>query len=208
MTTKWSYNMFWQEIHQFDQQLTLALNSWHSPFTDPIWQFFSDKLVWIPMYAGIIALLFWKLGWKKALIVLAGVGITFGFCDQFSNIIKDATCRLRPLRDEYMVSHGLHILEYGGKYGFFSAHAANSLGLAFCTYIGLKSYTSSSDNRKSPWWIKAYGCWIFLWAAMVGISRIFVGKHYLGDVLVGFIVGAAAGMVFGYLVLWLIRRYL
>lgn len=25
---------------------------------------------------------------------------------------------------------------------------------------------------------------------MVGISRIFVGKHFLGDVLVGFIVGS------------------
>ena len=200
--------MFWQEIHRLDQHLTLAINGWHSPFTDPVWQFFSDKFVWIPMYAGIIALLFWKLGWKKALIVLAGVGLTFGFCDQFSNIVKEATCRLRPLRDEYMISHGLHILEKGGKYGFFSAHAANSLGLAFCTYIGLKSYDSDSKGQKSPWWVKAYGGWIFFWAAMVGISRIFVGKHYLGDVLVGFIVGAAAGIAFGYLALLLSRRYL
>ena len=43
---------------------------------------------------------------------------------------------------------------------------------------------------------------------MVGISRIFVGKHYLGDVLVGFIVGAAAGMAFGYLARLLIRKYI
>ena len=200
--------MFWQHIHQLDQQVTLAVNSWHSPFTDPIWQFFSDKLVWIPMYAGIIALLFWKLGWKKALVVIAGVGLTFGFCDQFSNIIKDATCRLRPLKDEYMLSHGLHVLEKGGKYGFFSAHAANSLGLAFSTFIGLKSCLGSADKIRSPWWIKAYGGWIFFWAAMVGISRIFVGKHYLGDVLVGFIVGAAAGIAFGYLARYVIRRFL
>ncbi len=200
--------MFWQEVHQFDQQLTLTINSWNSPFTDLVWQFFSDKLVWIPMYAGIVALLFWKLGWKKALIVLAGVGLTFGFCDQFSNIVKDATCRFRPLRDEYMVSQGLHILEKGGKYGFFSAHAANSLGLAFCTYNSLKSYPEDSDTRKSPWWLKAYGCWIFFWAAMVGISRIFVGKHYLGDVLVGFAVGAAAGIAFGHITKHVIQKYL
>jgi undecaprenyl-diphosphatase len=197
--------MFWEKLHQLDQQLTLTINCWYSSFSDPIWQFFSDKLVWIPMYVGIIALLFWKLGWKRALVVIAGVGLTFGFCDQFSNIIKDATCRLRPLNDEFMVANGLHILEGGGKYGFFSAHAANALGLAFCSYIGLR--TDLTPGRKAPWWIKAYGGWIFFWATMVGISRIFVGKHYLGDVLVGFAVGAATGIVFGMLVRYVIRRF-
>ena len=200
--------MFWQEVHRLDQQLTLAINSWDSAITDRIWQFFSDIPVWIPMYVIIIVLLFMRLGWKKGLIATLAALITFGFCDQFSNIVKEATCRLRPLRDEYMISHGLHILEKGGKYGFFSAHAANSLGLAFCTYIGLKSYASDSKGQKSPWWVKAYGGWIFFWAAMVGISRIFVGKHYLGDVLVGFMVGAVAGIAFGYLALLLSRRYL
>ena len=34
--------MTWQEIHRFDQLLTLKVNSWTSPITDPIWQFFSN----------------------------------------------------------------------------------------------------------------------------------------------------------------------
>ena len=46
---------------------------------------------------------------------------------------------------------------------------------------------------------------MIFWATMVGISRIFVGRHYLGDVLAGFIIGAAAGIVFGYLARWLIK---
>ena len=191
--------MFWQQIHQLDQHITLAINSCHSSFTDPIWMFFSDKLVWIPMYAGIIALLFWKLGWKRALIIIAGVLLTFGFCDQFSNVIKHAVGRIRPLNDETMIAHGLHVLERGGGYSFFSAHAANALGLAFSSFIGLKTCLTDVKTAKLPWWIKAYGGWIFFWGAMVGISRIFVGKHYLGDVLAGFIVGAAAGIFFGLL---------
>ena len=199
--------MFWQQVHQFDQQISLAINSCHSSFTDPIWMFFSDKLVWIPMYVGIIALLFWKLGWKKALIVLAGVLLTFGFCDQFSNLIKHAVGRIRPVNDEYMVASGLHILERGGGFSFFSAHAANALGLAFSSYIGLRT-NMSYKTQKVPWWIKAYGCWMFFWAAMVGISRVFVGRHYLGDVLVGFIVGAAAGIAFGYLATYLIKKFI
>lgn len=199
--------MFWQQVHQLDQHISLAINNCHSSFTDHIWMFFSDKLVWIPMYAGIIALLFWKLGWKKALIVLAGILLTFGFCDQFSNFIKNIVCRVRPLNDEFMVVNGIHILEHGGGFGFFSAHAASALGLAFSSFIGLRK-NLTVQNPEAPWWIKAYGGWIFFWAAMVGISRVFVARHYLGDVLAGFVVGAVAGIAFSYLATYFIRKYL
>ena len=195
--------MFWQEVHQLDQQLTLTINSWHSAFTDPIWAFFSNKVVWIPMYAAIVALLIWKLGWKKGLMVVAAAVLTFGFCDQFSNLIKHAVGRIRPLHDEFMKAGGLHVLERGGGYSFFSAHAANAFGLACSTFTGLKKCL---DHK--PKWLKAYGTWMFFWAVMVSISRIFVGKHYLGDVIVGSIVGAAAGIAFGYLAYRAAKRYL
>lgn len=200
--------MFWQQVHQFDQHITLAINSFHSTISDQIWMFFSDKLVWIPMYVAIIVLLFWKLGWKRALVVMAAVLMTFGFCDQFSNLIKHAVARIRPLNDEFMVASGLHILERGGGYSFFSAHAANSLGLAFSSYIGLTSCLTYRDVEGKPMWIKLYGGWMFFWATMVGISRVFVGRHYLGDVLVGFAVGAVAGIAFGCLSRFLVRRFL
>lgn len=204
--------MTWKEIHEIDQLLTLEINSWSSSITDPVWQFFSDKFVWAPMYAAIIALLIWKLGWKKGLIVLAGALLTFGFCDQFSNLIKNAVERIRPLHDQFMVSNGLNILEKGGGYSFFSAHSANSFGLAFSTFLGLKaSYAGSSDRagsgRTTPGWLKAYGIWMFFWAFMVAVSRIFVGKHYLGDVIVGILVGSLAGLAFGWLASWATRRF-
>lgn len=191
--------MFWEEVHHIDQLVTLEINSWDSPITDPIWQFFSDKLVWAPMYAAIIALLIWKLGWKKGLLVLAGALLTFGFCDQFSNLIKHAVERIRPLHDEFMVSNGLNILEKGGGYSFFSAHSANSFGLAFSTFLGMKLCLRDSGSSITLKWLKAYGAWMFFWATMVAVSRIFVGKHYLGDVIVGIIVGSLAGIAFGWL---------
>ena len=202
--------MFWTEIHHIDQLLTLEINSWHSFITDPIWAFFSDKLVWAPMYAAIIGLLIWKLGWKRGLIVLAGALLTFGFCDQFSNLIKHAVGRIRPLNDEFMIAQGLHVLERGGGYSFFSAHSANAFGLAFSTFVGMKRSLmgpsvrsnqttqpeSTSTTATMPKWLKAYGYWIFFWAFMVAVSRIFVGKHYLGDVIVGILVGSLAGYCF------------
>lgn len=191
--------MFWQNVHHLDQEVTLVINSWHSSVTDPIWQFFSDKIVWIPMYAAIVALLIWRLGWKKGLIAIAGVLLTFGFCDQFSNVIKYAVCRIRPVNDEFMIAQGLHILETGGGYGFFSAHAANSFGLAASTYLGIQM------DKRLKW--RGYAAWIFFWAGMVAMSRVFVGKHYLGDVIVGSIVGLAAGFAFGYLAKWVCNKY-
>lgn len=200
MTIRQFSKMTWHEIHRFDQDLTLTVNSWHSPVTDPIWEFFSNIPVWIPMYALIIAFIIWRLGWKKGLIVTAGALLTFGFCDQFSNIIKDAVERLRPLNDEYMLSNGLHVLEKGGKYGFFSAHSANAFGLATSTLLGLRL-----DKRLR---YRGYASWMYSWAFLVAVSRVFVGKHYLGDIIVGAIVGAAAGFAFASLAGWIIRRYI
>ena len=183
--------------------MTLEINSWNSFITDPVWAFFSDKLVWAPMYAAIIGLLIWKLGWKRGLMILAAALLTFGFCDQFSNLVKHAVGRIRPLHDEFMVSNGLNILEKGGGYSFFSAHAANAFGLAFSTFTGMRLCL-----KPYPKWLKIYGGWMFFWAFMVSVSRIFVGKHYLGDVIVGIIVGSLAGYAFAHIAHLIIRKYL
>ena len=185
--------MFWQNIHQMDQQISLTINSWNSAFSDPIWAFLSMKLVWIPLYAAILALIIWKLGWKKGGILVIGTVLTIVFCDQFANLIKHSVARIRPLHDEFMVSNGLNILELGGGYSFFSAHAANSFGLAAVTWIGLKRGHLPKDMKIVKW----YGWFMFTWAALVAISRIFVGKHYLGDVIVGTLVGLIIGYTLG-----------
>lgn len=211
--------MFWNNIHEIDQLLTLEINSWNSFITDPVWQFFSAKLVWAPMYAAIIGLLIWKMGWKRGLIVLGAALLTFVFCDQFANLVKHAVGRIRPLHNPFMVDNGLHILEGGGGLSFFSAHAANAFGLATCTFVAMKrillpkglgdgSTQKCSSCGRMPLWLKAYGIWIFIWAPLVAVSRIFVGKHYLGDILVGTLVGLLAGYAFARLSAWACRKFI
>ena len=179
----------WQTLEHADQLATLEINSWNSVVTDAIWVFFSDLPVWIPMYVMIVAFIFQRLGWKKGLIVVAAAALTFGFCDQSSNLLKAMTERLRPCNDPFMLHNGLHVLEKGGVYGFFSAHAANAFGLATSTFIGLRL-----DKRLK---YRGYAAWMYSWATLVAISRIFVGKHFLGDVIVGTLVGLFAGYLFG-----------
>lgn len=190
--------MIWKKLERLDQDITLTINSWNSEITDSIWIFFSDIPVWIPLYVLIAGFAIWRLGWKKGCMAIAAALLTFAFCDQFSNFIKALTERLRPLHDPYMLHHGLHVLEHGGRYGFFSAHAANSFGLATSTLIVLKSDTGHIYR-----W---YAAFMYIWAFLVAISRIFVGKHFLGDVIVGIAVGLAAGAVFGYSARILTRR--
>ena len=198
--------MFWQNVHHLDQQLTLAINSWNSAVTDPIWAFLSMKLVWVPLYVAILALIIWKLGWKKGGILVLGAVLTIVFCDQFANLIKFSVARIRPLHDDFMVSNGLNILELGGGYSFFSAHAANSFGLAACTWFGLKKCLKDSPDPVNAKIVKWYGWFMFTWASLVAISRIFVGKHYLGDVIVGTIVGLAFGCSLGIAVSMINRK--
>lgn len=192
--------MTWQDIHLLDQKITLEINSWDSAITDPIWQFFSNIPVWIPMYALIIAGLIWRLGWKKGLIMALAAIVTFGFCDQFSNFIKNLVCRVRPMNDAFMLENGLNVLEYATKsFSFFSAHSANSFGLATCTVIGFRL-----DKRLK---YNGYATWMYFWATMVAISRVFVGKHYLGDIIAGALIGAAVGLLFGTIARIIIRQY-
>lgn len=178
--------MFWENLHRLDQEITLFINSLHSAPSDIIMQIFSHVKIWFPMYLIIAILMFWRLGWKKGGIAFLTLVLMVVSCDQFSNVIKDAVERLRPLKDSFMTNRGLHILEHGGGlYGFFSAHAANSFGLAVCSYLMLR------QDRRLRW--RGYAAWIFIWAIMVSISRIFVGKHYLGDVLTGAVIGTLIG---------------
>ena len=176
------------DIVRLDQDITLAINGLHTKFTDVVWQTFSNMQVWIPLYVLVIALVIWKAGWKKGLIYVASMALCLLVCDQFANLIKHYVCRPRPCHDSYMLDNGLRLLEEaGGMFGFFSSHAANSFGFAVCS----SQAVDASFKRKQKWftWI------IFIWAALVSVSRMFVGKHYLGDVLVGTLVGLVLGYV-------------
>ena len=185
-------------LHRIDQDATLFLNSLSTPMTDQLWVLMSDKTVWIPAYALCAWFLFRRLGWKKASIVLISIGLAFGLCDQFSNLVKHSVDRLRPSYSARMLLGGLNLLEgRGGFFGFFSAHAANAFALAMCLIIGFRNDRTHTYN--------AFYKIALTWAALVAASRIFVGKHYLGDVIVGTIIGLTIGYFAGMLARYVIQ---
>ena len=129
---------FIQEAHHFDKDITLAINSLHSPISDSVWMVFSNKEIWYILYLAVLVMFFYRLGWKKALVALLACVLCIVVCDQTCNLFKDSVQRLRPCLDGEMISRGLHILERAGArnlYGFFSAHAANAMGFAACSLM-------------------------------------------------------------------------
>lgn len=177
----------------WDESLFHTLNAAHTPWLDPVMWFFSNIPVWIPLYLFIAFCFFysapsvqhlpWKqrFDWKWGVAGIVGMLLVFLLTDQVSGFIKDAVQRLRPShREEWTTA--IHLLEHkGGLYSFVSSHAANCFGLATFSSLVLRR--------------KKFTILIFAWALLVGYSRIYVGKHFPGDVICGLVLGILLGCI-------------
>lgn len=98
-------------------------------------------------------------------------------------LFKDIFTRLRPCHNNSLVDL-IHLVgSCGGKYGFVSSHAANTFALAVFSGLMLKKHY--------PRLI----LWAIIWASVVSYSRIYLGVHYPGDILVGAILGISLGVI-------------
>ena len=166
----------------FDTELFLFLNGLHADWLDPIMTFISGKLTWTPFYLVLLYLVI-KNYKKQSILIILGIILLIVCSDQVSSgIFKPLFERPRPCHNE-AIKDLVHLPNgrCGGAYGFISSHACNVFALAvFMTNI-LKRY-----YRKIGWVM-------FVWASLVAYSRIYMGVHYPGDVIVGAAVGAIIG---------------
>lgn len=174
-----------ESLIALDERLFLYLNGLHQDWLDPIMFAISGKLEWIPLYAFIVFRLIYK--YKKAgLLALLGLIITILLTDQVtSGFMKPFFERLRPSHDPQL-KEMVHIINgyRGGLYSFASSHASNSFALATFLWLLL---------RKKESWVS----YLFIWAAVVAYSRIYLGVHFPGDVITGALVGVlVANLVF------------
>ncbi len=176
-------------LKELDAQLFLFLNGLHQPWLDVFMYEVSYRYNWVPFYVLLVVLIFMKYKIKGLWAVLFTVLLIF-LSDQTANIIKDTTMRLRPSHNP-LFAEVVHIVRdrRGGQFGFISGHAANSFALAILMIKFLKS--------RYVWIIPV----MISWAILKAYSRIYLGVHYPGDVLVG----AAMGIFWASVVFWLFR---
>lgn len=184
-----------EQLSQLDHKLFLFLNNLGSPHWDWFWLTISDKWMAIPFYALLLFLLFRKLGWKTTIFTLLAVTLLIASTDQLANLFKHGFQRLRPCGQEGVKEYARFVAARCGHYGFFSAHAANSAGVAVFLGMVFRKY-----YRKMIWFLA-------FWAVLVAYSRVYLGVHYPGDILVGIIIGSCFGYLFFRLYTFLLKKY-
>lgn len=184
-----------EALIELDREVLIYLNSFHASWLDPIMLFITKTFVWLPLYLFLLYLII--LEYKKDFwIALIGIAITIALANSItSEVMKPYFERLRPSREPAL--EGLiHLVKEhgkfykGGMYGFASSHAANTFGTAMFFFLLFR-------HTKQLLWL------LFIWAAVMTYTRIYLGVHYPGDILVGGIIGILSGW-FGYkLVGWI-----
>ncbi len=174
-----------EELIQLDQELFLFLNNLGSAKWDGFWLAATDKWISIPVYFILLVLTFKYFGLKRTLVILVVVALLITCTDQLANFFKYGVQRLRPCYEEG-ISEAMRLVKRscGGKFSYFSAHAANSFGAA-----SFFAFLLRSNIRVIP-------VFLLLWASVVAYSRIYIGVHYPLDIISGAIIGSLFGWLF------------
>lgn len=183
-----------EKIIEADKQLFLYLNSFHTDWLDPVMLQITYTQFWVPLYLFLIYLIF-KYYSNKAWIILAGVGVAILLSDQItSSLMKPLFARFRPSHEPSLQGMVHHVNEYkGGLYGFASSHAANTFATALFIWLLFKTKYR---------WIAV----LFIWATVVSYTRVYLGVHYPGDIVIGSLIGLLCGWVGYRFYLFLDRR--
>lgn len=182
-------------IINLDRNLFLLINGWHSPFFDNLMFWLSEKLIWAPLYA-VLLFVMWNVYRKGFWYVLPLIVLMVTLTDQVSVIFfKDVFDRLRPCHDPSLEGMVRIVRNHcGGSYGFISSHASNTFGVAV--------FAGSLLNLRYKWILPL----LLFWATAICYSRVYLGVHYPGDVIIGALVGATIGYLFVLLFFWINRN--
>lgn len=145
-----------------------------NPITDLIMPIVTNDWLLRALYGLAMLLLLWK-GDRRQRWLVAASALVLLLSDQITaGLLKPMIGRLRPC---HLIGDVHLLINCSEAFAMPSAHAANAFGQA--ALFGIV-------HRNIRWHL-------YLLATVIALSRIFVGVHYPGDLLVG----AAIGMLIG-----------
>jgi len=157
-------------IQNRDTAVMRRLNRWPAPKWIQIWMVASTRAGdgWLWYAVALLLLFFGSYAAMWSMVISSSVGMTL------YTIIKRVTHRARPCETE---EHCWSTVLPPDQFSFPSGHTLAAFAVA-------TSLTRFYPLAAAP---------LFFAAASIGASRMVLGMHYLSDVVVGGLLGAALG---------------
>ena len=184
-------------IIQMDKQLLLAINGSDSLFVDYLAKTLTTAATWIPLYVSLFYVVVKNNdNFRRIICILACAGLCVLFAGTVDDLlVKPLVARLRPTHD-FQIGMLVDTVDgyRGGKYGFFSAHAANTFSIA--VFFSLLMRSRLVTLLLVGWSLT--NCW----------TRLYLGVHYPLDILCGLLWGGSVGTGIYFLYRYVDRRLL
>ena len=180
-----------------DKQLLLAINGSDSLFVDYLAKTLTTAATWIPLYVSLFYVVVKNNdNFRRIICILACAGLCVLFAGTVDDLlVKPLVARLRPTHD-FQIGMLVDTVDgyRGGKYGFFSAHAANTFSIA--VFFSLLMRSRLVTLLLVGWSLT--NCW----------TRLYLGVHYPLDILCGLLWGGSVGTGIYFLYRYVDRRLL
>lgn len=175
------------DINQLDHTLTLLINGSDSIFWDNVMYTVTNTFSWSMVIVALLVIIFKNNSIKNTLIILLTIALLIFVADRIcSGLVKPMVARWRPAQDPQLMYMVDVVRGYrGGRFGFFSGHACNTM----CMAVFLSMLFRSAKVTLV----------LIFWSLTTTFTRLYLGVHYLGDVCVGWCVGIILGLLFYYL---------
>lgn len=170
----------------FDRDVTLFINGSDNIFWDQVIFVATSTWTWVPMGLVMLWILWKNLSPRQFAFAVGCLALAVLISDQLSSaVFKPYFQRWRPSQDPALLFLVDLVHDYrGGRFGFFSAHASNTFSVA--TFLACLI-----RNRK-------LNILIFSWSVVNCYTRLYLGVHYMGDILVGTCFGLLIGATLAY----------
>ncbi len=170
----------------FDQTIVQAITPLHSPGATTVmtdFTFFGSHLFLFPAYVMLIMVLWIKKN-KRLAINITAIGLT---STSVLFLLKAIFQRNRPLDP---------LIRDVTGFSFPSGHSFSAF-----TFYGLVAYILWQTNISKAWKITA-SILLFLFAATIAFSRVYLQVHYPSDVVAGF----CLSVVWLILAFWIFKK--
>jgi len=167
-----------------DRQLLLSLNGSGSLFVDGLAKTLTTAATWIPLYISLFYIVLKNNdSLRKVGMILACAALCVFLAGSLNDLfVKPTVMRWRPTHDEFIGQYVDVVNGYrGGKYGFFSSHAANTFSIAVFFSLLVRS--------------KLLSITLFTWSLINCWTRLYLGVHFPGDIICGLCWGGVVGLI-------------